>query len=743
MCRWCMNRFTVTFMATVCLSLFSSIVWAETMGWPRHFNTSIGKVVVYQPQPSSLNGDDLSARSAISVTPNGKMIPVYGTTWFHARIQTDRDARTVSPYDITVTDVRFPRATAAQSKTLSEGIRAAFPKLDLTMSLDRLMASLEAADDPDASSALRMDPPKIIYVNYPAVLVILDGDPILQPVADSSLMQVVNTPFFIVQDASSSKYYLYGDGYWYSTRDILAGPWTSGVQPPAQVVDLLKKNQGKGLQQPEAGSAPPQVIVSTVPTELISSNGDPAYSPTVGAQLFYMSNTDQNVFLDTSTSTYYVLLSGRWYTSQSLNGPWDYIAADQLPAAFSSIPSDSPRARVRASVAGTPEAKDALADAQIPQTSVIKRNAPGPKVTYDGDPSFEQIAGTSVWYAVNTGSQVLRIRGTYYCCYQGVWYSCRNATGPWIVATSIPDDVQVIPPSNPCYNTKYVYIYRYTPDVVYVGYSPGYGGCYSYGPTVVWGTGWYYPGWHHRLYFPRPITFGCGASFDLWTGDWAFGIGFGPGWFDWGFGWGAFWEPWWGPYGFHYFYDDFHHRRFSRFDGRFFGRDHNIFNRPENRFRNFGRSQPRSLRPFTSGRQPNNIFSGRNGDVFRRTWEGWQQRGTNRWSNPQSQPYVPRVTPRYTSPRTASPSQRSSGFYRPMPTAPWHPLEPDFQARTRGDTRANQYGNINSTPSPRGGNYAPGSGSGRSAGPRSGGGQGRSAGPGRGGGQGRSGGGRR
>jgi hypothetical protein len=46
------------------------------------------------------------------------------------------------------------------------------------------------------------------------------------------------------------------------------------------------------------------------------------------------------------------------------------------------------------------------------------------------------------------------------------------------VATSRPDDVESIPASNPHYNVKYVHVYDSTPDVVYVGYTPGYYGSY-------------------------------------------------------------------------------------------------------------------------------------------------------------------------------------------------------------------------------------------------------------------------
>ena len=78
---------------------------------------------------------------------------------------------------------------------------------------------------------------------------------------------------------------------------------------------------------------------------------------------------------DAKTQTVYVLLSGRWYTAHGMDDPWVYVPADELPAVFKDIPADSPKGNLLASVAGTDQADDALADAEIPQTSDIARSA--------------------------------------------------------------------------------------------------------------------------------------------------------------------------------------------------------------------------------------------------------------------------------------------------------------------------------------------------------------------------------
>ena len=94
-------------------------------------------------------------------------------------------------------------------------------------------------------------------------------------------------------------------------------------------------------------------------------------------------------------------------------------------------------------------------------------------------------------YAVNTASQVLLSDGQYFAVDDGVWFVSNTPEGPYRVATERPAEVDSIPASCPNYNVKYVYIYDVQPQVVYVGYTPGYSYSYVYGGTVIYGTGYY------------------------------------------------------------------------------------------------------------------------------------------------------------------------------------------------------------------------------------------------------------
>src|SRR5262249_38069994 len=161
--------------------------------------------------------------------------------------------------------------------------------------------------------------------------------------------------------------------------------------------------------------------------ELISTDGPLNWQTVAKGKLLYAKNSETPVVRDAATNGVYVLLAGRWYRAASAEGPWAVVRPDELPAAFKDIEPASDLGTPRASVAGTPEADEAALDALVPQTAAIDRKKAKLEVTYDGEPKFKQIENTGVEYALNTSAQVLRIKGKYYACDDGVWFVSDSA----------------------------------------------------------------------------------------------------------------------------------------------------------------------------------------------------------------------------------------------------------------------------------------------------------------------------
>ncbi len=206
------------------------------------------------------------------------------------------------------------------------------------------------------------------------------------------------------------------------------------------------------------------------------------------------------------------------------------------------IPFNHPKGTALTSVSGTPQAKEAVISSSIPQTATVKRSeAQMPRPQYDGEPKLQPIEGTSLRYAANTATPVIQVApDSYYAVVNGVWFSAGSPTGPWAVATAVPPAIYTIPPSSPLYYVTYVKLYGATPEVVYVGYTPGYYGTYvAPDGTVVYGTGYVYPPWVGSVWIGPPYTYGFGAGY-AWGAASGFALGFAA---------GAFCHPWWGPAG--------------------------------------------------------------------------------------------------------------------------------------------------------------------------------------------------
>ena len=632
---------------------------ASALTWPQEIAAPEGTIVVYQPQPESLQGNVLQGRAAMSLELKDKSDPIFGAFWFSAKIDTDGDEDNALVRDVTVTKVTWPDSDDSNEARFTQIVNRELAKTSFDISMSRLSASLETAELSQKSlENLKHDAPKIIFKEQLSVLLLFDGKPQFTPIDNSDFERALNTPFAVARDKKSGTVYLSSGALWYQAQDAL-GPWAISNNPPPALVNIAPK---PGVDKP---STTPEIVVATEPTELVSTLGKPDWQSLTGGQLLYVKNTETPWIRDVSQDAMFILLSGRWFSAKSTSGPWTFVRADELPASFKDIPPDSDIGGLRVSVAGTEEAQDAMYDAQIPQTAAIKRSDASLKVEYDGEPKFEAIPGTQVSYAVNTDAQVLNINKHFYAVDAGVWYESASAKGPWKVADSIPsDEIAKIPPSSPVYNTTYVQIYDSTPEVVYVGYTPGYLWSFPYYGVPVYGTGWYYPPYWGGGYYPRPPTWGFHVGYNPWTG-WNFGVSWSNGFFSVGVGWSEHWGHhgagccgWYGGGGYRppviinngdiNIGNNINVGNRTKINNKIgnknFGNSAlaknqigkaNLYNRPNNRARNADPAVVhRDLqRAKASKTRDNNVFADKNGNVSRLQEGQWQNREQGQWQS--------------------------------------------------------------------------------------------------------------
>lgn len=539
-----------TIIAALFFSVALPVAATAQNEWPKTITTQDGQLIkVYQWQPESFSNGTLQANAAISVSENGKSEPAFGMIWLTA--STSSNNQQVIIRSVEVNAIRLPNETDENKlAALQTSIAGGMSNRNISIAVSEINTALQTTQEQQKiAGELNNTPPKIIYADKPSLLIVIDGAPRLQQNSNWGVETVINTPFIIVK--SSNKFYLYGGKHWYAAPSA-TGPYAITTSVPSSLEkiqsEIAQASKDNNAQQEENDYVISNIIVSTEPAELLQSNGEPNFTPIQQTNLLYVRNSSNDIFMDVASQQYYVLLSGRWYKSTALSGKWSYVASDKLPADFAKIPEGSPKDNVLSSVAGTLAASDAVMDAQVPQTAKVDRKNANADIQYDGNPRFDNIDGTDMAYAVNTPDYVIRWRGTYYAVDNGVWFQSYNANGPWVVSTARPYAVSLIPPRYPVYAMKYVYIYDVTPDYIYMGYTPGYLNTFVYGPTVVYGTGYYYQPWYGNHYYARPYTWGFNMHYNPWTG-WGFGFNYSIGWFNTGIGnyspWG--WGGWWGP----------------------------------------------------------------------------------------------------------------------------------------------------------------------------------------------------
>jgi hypothetical protein len=681
-----MSRKVFTILLILTFSL-SSVMAGEKDGeiglkWPKKIEKNGTTVILYQPQLESLKGNILEGRMALSVTPKDEEI-VYGALWFKARISADYDERTAILEKLDITKIHFPDFDDTTrvnrfAKLLTQEIES----WDMVMSLDRILAALEeTATINELSDKVNNNPPNIYFRTEPAVLVSIDGDPIYKEIKGQKFEYVVNTPFFIVK--KKSKYYIKGGKFWYESNSPTSG-YKETTKVPSDISKFAKENMPETDQDSitKEMKTAPEIIVTTKPSELISTDGEPEYGAIDGTKLLYVTNSDEDIIRNINTQELYVLLAGRWYKSKSLkDGSWKFVEPKDLPPDFSKIPKDSEIAEVRANVPGTTEAKDALLEQSIPQTASVDRKKTTVEVKWDGDPKFDAIKGTNLAVAKNSDKTVLKSGNVYFCVDDGIWFIADKPQGPWKVSDTRPEDVDKIPPESEAYNVKYVYIYDSTPEVVYVGYLPGYTWSFVYGGCVVYGTGYHYRPWYHHYYYPRPVTWGFGVHWNPYTG-WGFSFGLSFGWVGWRF---HPYRGWWGPRGFYpgYRHGFYHGYRRGFYHGYRRGAAAGVYAGRRAAYNNVYRYRanngvirtgaPRNSRDLNHkarpANRPNNVYTDKKGNIYMRdkggSWKKIDNKRQPRNTNPSQRPSTkPAQKP------TTKPANRPST--RPVSTQPTH-----------------------------------------------------------------------
>src|SRR6266850_7346186 len=232
-CKTALRLFSCVWLlvAMMCSSAPAAESAGDELTWPREFQENGTKVDIYEPQIEKWEGVDFETRSAVAITAAGSNAPVYGVFWMKAQANVDKAARVVTLNNIEVTKAAFPSDPELQNQYLAL-IRKHVPVITRTVALDHLEANyaISEAVKKAETVAVRNDVPKIIYSSKPALLVLVDGPPVLRTVPRFGVERVINTSALIVK--RGYWYYLNAYNQWYESVEV-EGRWSLSLAPPA------------------------------------------------------------------------------------------------------------------------------------------------------------------------------------------------------------------------------------------------------------------------------------------------------------------------------------------------------------------------------------------------------------------------------------------------------------------------------------------------------------------------------
>lgn len=549
---------------------------AQLNVWPQQILANGKQYTIFQPVVTGIDGSRAYLVTQVAMdSADGKRVTA------KALLQADMFPADI-PGEVEINGFRVRQlqvdnkpAAQADSQALGQALFVVAMTIDRA-SLVQNMRLMNARGS--STPGLRMDPPAILVKSAPAVLVETTGDPMLAPLGNTGWSYARNSPFVLLQ-SKDGIWWTTVNGAWMTSKS-LTGDFAGGDQQPS--ADVVKAIGSLGMGAPDISATPrriarptaaraPVAVVATKPTVLVSVDGAPKLAK-VADGVWAVSNSNATLLSADEGKSFYLLASGRWFSTMNLSGgAWKYVAPIDAPRAFTRLPRTKRWDAARAALPGTPESNEAALAVREIRTVTVTRAGATCGVAWSGTPQFKAITGSEAQYAVNATRPVVQLGKSFFCCDDGVWFAAPAASGPWTVADKIPPAIFTIPASCPIYPATYVEIFGATPDSVTFGFGAGYFGSYLNDGTPVYGTGFDYgTTGTGASFWAYPQTYGMDPQYDAQTGtftppddptdDYAYfgspdinplttanGAWGGWGWCGgWNTAWATGWNNWWG-----------------------------------------------------------------------------------------------------------------------------------------------------------------------------------------------------
>ncbi len=319
------------------LDLFLAYLADEVLAEPPPpgFNTEPPPIVVTD-RPTlllSVNGEPLQAD-----VPETRLQLVVNANWPLYRVVGTKEAYYLLERDRWLTSTRLETGWKAAGSLPDD-----FSKLPD----DPLYAAARSAVPFKAGSR---PVPKVLFVTEPTELIVTDGKPRAELIEGTGgLAFVANTESLLFR-LDGAWYYLVA-GRWFITSRLDKGPW-SYVPAVPEAFSLIPEGHPRAAvlaSVPGTIEARMAALEALLPTKVsaarndpppvtVSYAGAPKFEPVAGASVSRAVNSGFDII--EHQGRYYLLYSGVWYDAPAPTGPWTATAS--VPAAIYQIPPSSP-----------------------------------------------------------------------------------------------------------------------------------------------------------------------------------------------------------------------------------------------------------------------------------------------------------------------------------------------------------------------------------------------------------------
>ncbi len=467
--------------------------------YPQDVKCAGRRLTLHEPQVVSFDAPNfrISLRFPAMLTdPLGRS--TYGMVEVAGAVHFDPSSRLVRLDALEAGKTAFPGAAEVDAKAAETGLADALPK-SVTLRTELLTARAGAYSLPSTPPKLGGDIPAIVVRARPAVLVQVDGEPVMLDVETFPIQYLANSASDVFRDPKTDMWYLLLDGSWLQAK-ALAGPWKKSDGSMPSAMSQIPATHPRGHVRRYVGGTPefmkrgmvpapkelPEVIVTDKPSELMLLQGDPMFTWVPGLRLMSVANTESDLFLHPKANLYYLLIAGRWFSSVELEGPW--TAAETLPEEFTRIPRDHIRGHVVWCVPGTPEASEACAHAAMEERATLSKYAKAELLVEGKEPVTAALDG-DVKMVTNTEDDCFVVDGVSYLSQRGTWYRSDDGLKGWKACAEIPESLRNLPAPVPGWHTTFCRPIGFEGDNATFALGAGWYGVFAWKGSPVYGTG--------------------------------------------------------------------------------------------------------------------------------------------------------------------------------------------------------------------------------------------------------------